>query len=164
MTDLKKLLDEATPGPWHHGGSPVDNPYRVDVVKFYAGGMAAVIADMRGEPENRTHDAALIVAAVNAVPELLALREENERLKQELNASENEAAMWQGKSERLGERIKPLEIALGELFEAFDEHVVLPEGGCSCHVSPPCNYCTDYGFAFHARESARAALNQEPGQ
>ena len=52
MEDLKKLLAAATPGPWTHASD-----------KLAAGNIKA--------PDN----AALIVAAVNALPELLAIRD-----------------------------------------------------------------------------------------
>jgi cell division protein ZapA (FtsZ GTPase activity inhibitor) len=59
--ELEKLLAAATPGPWTHASD-----------KLAAGNIKA--------PDN----AALIVAAVNALPELLA---ENERLREESAAN-----------------------------------------------------------------------------
>ena len=59
MEDLKKLLAAATPGPWTHASD-----------KLAAGNIKA--------PDN----AALIVAAVNALPELIAMVEENARMKE----------------------------------------------------------------------------------
>ena len=63
MEDLKKLLAAATPGPWTHASD-----------KLAAGNIKA--------PDN----AALICAAVNALPELLAMAEENARLREALQA------------------------------------------------------------------------------
>ena len=63
IDDLKKLLAAATPGPWTHASD-----------KLAAGNIKA--------PDN----AALIVAAVNALPELLAMAEENARMRAALQA------------------------------------------------------------------------------
>ena len=70
MEDLKKLLAAATPGPWTHASD-----------KLAAGNIKA--------PDN----AALIVAAVNALPELLAMAEENARLRAALKRAEEIAAL-----------------------------------------------------------------------
>jgi len=43
--------------------------------------------------------------------------------------------------------------AVGALKEMVDERDI-PDANCSCHISPPCNDCVDYG---HARELAAGA-------
>ena len=63
--ELEKLLAAATPGPWTHASD-----------KLAAGNIKA--------PDN----AALICAAVNALPELLAMAEENARLREALRPLE----------------------------------------------------------------------------
>lgn len=77
--DLKKLMEEATPGPWeveeNHGTRRI----------FAEGHPWALVSCcdklVRPEAESKAN-AALIAAAVNAVPELLALREEVGRLRE----------------------------------------------------------------------------------
>ena len=66
MEDLKKLLAAATPGPWTHASD-----------KLAAGNIKA--------PDN----AALIVAAVNALPELLARLERYDDALDEIAAHYN---------------------------------------------------------------------------
>ena len=92
MEDLKKLLAAATPGPWkiERGKRCIQGPDTRD-------GDPLVLTSMMGGATKWSHspyseycvpgmkegdaNAALIVAAVNALPELLALREENEMLR-----------------------------------------------------------------------------------
>ena len=77
MTDLKKLMAEATPGPIRlMDGDPLS-------VDFHA---AVYAPKMTGTtPVTKlAANAALIVAAVNALPELVALRKENDRLREAL--------------------------------------------------------------------------------
>ena len=56
--------------------------------------------------------------------------------------------------------------AITGLFYDVIEHP--PEGGCSCHISPPCNDCVDYSHVREliadARHSIQAAeaLNAQP--
>lgn len=45
--------------------------------------------------------------------------------------------------------------ALQELLDATDEP---PEANCSCHTSPPCSDCIDFGHIREAIATARAAL------
>lgn len=45
--------------------------------------------------------------------------------------------------------------ALQELLDATDEP---PEANCSCHMSPPCSDCIDFGHIREAIATARAAL------
>ena len=82
MEDLKKLLAAATPGPWWIASM---NPNVVsagarNVLRCYK------IADARGTTPSA--NAALICAAVNALPELLAMAEENARLREALKRAE----------------------------------------------------------------------------
>ena len=87
MEDLKKLLAAATPGPWWIASM---NPNVVsagarNVLRCYK------IADARGTTPSA--NAALICAAVNALPELLAMAEENARLREALKRAEEIAAL-----------------------------------------------------------------------
>ena len=102
--DLKKLLAEATPGPWHHVQAFESVPavrtiygkvpgQRVDYVSTWPGlgtpkGHRVVIpmetvAEGHITQTATSADMALICAAVNALPELLA---ENARLREALKA------------------------------------------------------------------------------
>lgn len=75
--ELEKMMAEATPGPIRlMDGDPLS-------VDFHA---AVYVPKMTGAtPVTKlAANAALIVAAVNALPELVALRKENERLKEAL--------------------------------------------------------------------------------
>jgi hypothetical protein len=54
--------------------------------------------------------------------------------------------------------ISRLRIALDEMVQAFDEHVMLPEKNCSCHSAPPCADCVENDFARNALANARDAL------
>lgn len=74
--ELKRLMEEATPGPWFTfanghcvGGTPTDGS---------AGGVAMCSMAAR-TPQEVQANAALVVAAVNALPALLARVEELER-------------------------------------------------------------------------------------
>ena len=48
-----------------------------------------------------------------------------------------------------------LRAALRGFMEAVDEP---PNSNCSCHISPPCHDCVDYGALREAFANARAAL------
>lgn len=77
MTDVKRLLDEATPLPWMADAPPVT----LDRVEDQWGIFAAArdrntcIALLGTDKQDR-NDAALIVYATNALPRFLALYEE----------------------------------------------------------------------------------------
>ena len=79
MDEIERLMREATPLPWYVDTSPNASP-------DYVSADGRAIARCYGSPNlsrplpARTN-AALIVAAVNALPELLALREEVGRLR-----------------------------------------------------------------------------------
>lgn len=88
--ELKRLMEAATPGPWEIDAvtvHPVDGPTQRYLYLTATGAGSGDIADLYHiqsgyhHKHNSAANAALIVAAVNALPELLALREENERLK-----------------------------------------------------------------------------------
>jgi hypothetical protein len=85
MEDLKKLLAAATPGPWHVGHNELGDPQGPMSIWPDTSMVGAVIARCgpqrmsQGWFEQPAKDAALIVAAVNALPELLA---EVERLEE----------------------------------------------------------------------------------
>ena len=93
--ELEKLLAAATPGPWkiERGKRCIQGPDTRE-------GNPLVLTSMMGGATKWSHspyseycvpgmkegdaNAALIVAAVNALPELLALRKENERLREQV--------------------------------------------------------------------------------
>ncbi len=54
--------------------------------------------------------------------------------------------------------ISRLRSALDEMVQAFEEHVVLPERECRCHLAPPCNDCVENDFARNALANARDVL------
>lgn len=93
-TELRALLEKATPNPWGiEQGSDCAwvGPLRHD------GKVAAIACKCDGGPESGYNDkhtarlsanAALIVAAVNALPALLSAAEELERVKAELREAE----------------------------------------------------------------------------
>ena len=74
--ELRRLLAEATPGPWHRGTTRTYGIYSADAdpedqrtvatVPHWDGSSHLTPIDSRGDA-----DAALIVAAVNALPDLL---------------------------------------------------------------------------------------------
>jgi len=78
MEDLKKLLAAATPGPWYVGHNKLGDDQGPMSIWPDVNMVGALIArcgpqqPWQGWYEQPTHDAALIVAAVNALPELLA--------------------------------------------------------------------------------------------
>jgi hypothetical protein len=86
MTDLRALLAAAMPGPWEHVPLPFgDGPLPEDALIFGPDGDSFVrVAWNPGLDNDQYADAALIVAAVNALPALLdvvdAAREYVERL------------------------------------------------------------------------------------
>ncbi|WP_020184788.1 hypothetical protein [Methylopila sp. 73B] len=97
IAELRELLAKATPGPWNN-----DMHYdeiRGDIVP----GLERVLCDVVGIPARISANAALIVAAVNALPSLLteaargveseaeiaALKAENERLRRVLEEIAN---------------------------------------------------------------------------
>jgi cell division protein ZapA (FtsZ GTPase activity inhibitor) len=98
--ELEKLLADATPLPWRQGqpDSRKVHPHWRDSDGndrddcLHKNGWAKTIATVGKEEGDwrdalRQHaDAALIVAAVNALPELLAMAEENARLREALQA------------------------------------------------------------------------------
>ena len=105
--ELEKLLADATPLPWRQGqpDSRKVHPHWRDSDGndrddcLHKNGWAKTIATVGKEEGDwrdalRQHaDAALIVAAVNALPELLAMAEENARLRAALKRAEEIAAL-----------------------------------------------------------------------
>jgi NADPH-dependent ferric siderophore reductase len=77
MEDLKKLLAAATPGPWYVGHNELGDAQGPMSIWPDANMIGAIIArcgpqqPWQGWYEQPAHDAALIVAAINALPELL---------------------------------------------------------------------------------------------
>lgn len=48
--------------------------------------------------------------------------------------------------------------ALREALEFLMEMSEPPEKHCTCHLSPPCGWCVDFGGVSEAHENARAIL------
>lgn len=128
---LRKLVERATPGPWAQGEGSGQGAttyvYEVDG----AGQQHSAIAACFLEGVDRAYtarcaNAALIVAAVNALPSLLDTTEEAERLRKRVA--------------ELEEGLRPFaEIARGEVWERFiaDSQMVLriSNGGGSRHLT-----------------------------
>jgi NADPH-dependent ferric siderophore reductase len=77
LDELKRLLKAGTPGPWHVGHSELGDDQGPMSIWPDANMVGALIArcgpqqPWQGWYEQPAHDAALIVAAINALPELL---------------------------------------------------------------------------------------------
>ena len=85
ITDLRKLLAEATPGPWRFDG--FDRILSKDDEAQLATVYGAACQDQDGYPV-----ALLLVAAVNALPVLLDAAEREQRLREALR----ELRQWAG--------------------------------------------------------------------
>jgi hypothetical protein len=95
MEDLKKLLAAATPGPWYVGHNKLGDDQGPMSIWPDANMIGAIIArcgpqqPWQGWYEQPAHDAALIVAAINALPELLAKLERYDDALDEIAAHYN---------------------------------------------------------------------------
>ena len=78
--ELERLMREASPQPWYY---PDDGGHLIYGQRGLSG-VAGVFPGSRADPKPSRANAALIVAAVNALPELLAERAENARLREAL--------------------------------------------------------------------------------
>ena len=88
LTSLQKLVEAATPGPWRYRkGFPADKfePKGYAYVQF---GPTERAANGRGTDQLAPKDAALIVAAVNALPDLI------DRLKRAEAALSERRPVW----------------------------------------------------------------------
>ena len=130
MEDLKKLLAAATPGPWEVSERAKD--WRPQVVSTEHGPICTMHIPEVGDADP---NAALICAAVNALPELLAIKAERDRA--------------QRACEQMGKRITSLESLISVLLENNPSDAVSDGGHTVLDL-----------WLYHAR----AALNQEPGQ
>ena len=79
--ELERLIKAGTPGPLEIETAPDREPW----IKGATGEWLAMCCGHTDEKAEA--NAALICAAVNALPELVALRRENERLRAELEAA-----------------------------------------------------------------------------
>jgi len=80
LEELKRLLAEATPGPWEKSGVRTKCIIE-DAISIGADGLSYIylpIGKTHNEQAGALADAALIVAAVNALPGLIARVEEME--------------------------------------------------------------------------------------
>ena len=78
------------------------------------------------------------------------------RVSQDICAALNENAALRAEVEKLREA-KGL---LGELLDAFDEHIALPDANCSCPIYFPCGVCVKYSLARDVANRVRAALGE----
>ena len=91
LEELRELLSEGTPGPWRgvpRGGcaeivATADQRLDLDIASVWSG----------------HHDQAIIVAAVNALPALLRMAEETERVREENVRLASELARYKSLSE-----------------------------------------------------------------
>ena len=131
--ELEKLLADATPLPWRQGqpDSRKVHPHWRDSDGndrddcLHKNGWAKTIATVGKEEGDwrdalRQHaDAALIVAAVNALPELLAMA----RRVEGLDRIERNRDMWKGQCERQAERLTVLNRAVSEISRGVQSGV-----------------------------------------
>lgn len=68
-----------------------------------------------------------------------------------------EAVKLQEENAKLQERISRLE-AYGD---SLDELLEAPDPNCSCHISPPCNDCVDYGAIRQAKRDWKEAKDTQ---
>jgi hypothetical protein len=79
LDELERLLKAGTPGPWHVGHNELGDAQGPMSIWPDANMIGAIIArcgpqqPWQGWYEQPAHDAALIVAAINALPGLLAI-------------------------------------------------------------------------------------------
>lgn len=114
---LRKLLERATPGPWAYAKSSVDEG-RARYIDN-AAGKDVVYADGYGGDcyvDMSVTDAALICAAVNALPELLAVYEAACALRDQPMLVKGNAATWGDVAQAETEGPK----LLGRLLAAVD--------------------------------------------
>ena len=82
-------------------------------------------------------------------------KEAEQRIERYASASVLNDAGWKAERDAALARIEKLEAAFVDLLENVEEP---PDRNCSCHISPPCNDCVDYGGLRGALKEARAAL------
>lgn len=88
ITELRKLLAEATPGPWECFQA---NPALICISGCGYGNFAQVsISGRKDTLAMDTANAAIIATAVNALPSLLDAAEREQKLREALEAAANE--------------------------------------------------------------------------
>ena len=145
--ELERLMREATPGPWEVSERAKD--WRPQVVSTERGPICTMHIPEIGDADL---NADLIVAAVNALPELLAIKAERDRA--------------QRACEQMGERIAYLENSVREIGAAIingatDTLWMGDQISDESVVDFICNLTGDDPSLLGT--FARAALNQEPG-
>jgi len=135
IEELRKLAQDATPGPWVAGGPSFGAPLPVycDEVVTESGGDSPdyVCRAPFGENETSTADMSYIAAAnPSAILALIQQRDE-------------------------------LLVALELFMERVDEP---PEANCSCHLSPPCNDCVENWGLREAFSAAKEAIAKAEAQ
>jgi hypothetical protein len=133
IAELKRLLAEATPGPWH-----------TDKYHAYVWGPhMEMVADTNGEvriarargtggglPIDTNID--LILAAVNAAPALLEAVEERDQLKARVTELVHDVFLMDGSRIQWKARAEKAEMELFELRDGIDH----PAEGCACRFHP----------------------------
>ena len=94
LAALRELLERATPGPWEWDVSPTELKALGPLEDWNLRVIGTIV--QIGEA-----DAALIVAAVNALPSLLAAAEENEERRETLEWCDKRFQWYQGEVARL---------------------------------------------------------------
>lgn len=49
---------------------------------------------------------------------------------------------------------------MADLMEDLMDNIDIPERNCSCHLSPPCSDCVDFGCLRHTVAACKAAIVQ----
>jgi hypothetical protein len=89
-----------------------------------------------------------------------ALERENQKLRKKLEIRSRELGDNRKFADNAGALACSHENALDALLEAVDATV--PDRNCSCHLSPPCGWCTEWLHLHDEAESARDHLKAKP--
>jgi hypothetical protein len=126
--ELKRLMGEATPGPWRVAGdarSPdIYGP------KEWAVALGECAQNCGYIHWNNLADADLICAAVNALPELLAMAEENARLREALKPfAEARLESWGQRTQGVGDYLTRVWINTAPNVAVSNARAALKEPG-----------------------------------
>ncbi len=137
-----------TPEPWHTAERS-GFPFHIDDARGES--VAMMLADDDHDEQRGLDNARRIVACVNAcagIPtEMLEERREC-------------AGAWFPELENAKKQRDELLAALEFMLERISEP---PEANCSCHLSPPCADCIDFGGEREAFEEAKSAIARAKG-
>jgi hypothetical protein len=118
--ELRRLLSEATPGPWQAEFASLHVGGRLEITEWFVRldgddvAIAADIVDPRNDDKPSKANAALIAAAVNALPALLAVVEAAEAHREALWNDDYKLSQKRKANEALG----AMNAALDNLREA----------------------------------------------